>query len=375
VNYQNEFERASSVKKVVKQINAEVISDKEYRFMEFCGGHTHCFYKSGLIDILPTQIKLVHGPGCPVCVLPSGRIRSAIEMCEKDKNIILCTYADLMRVPVMGGDTMIKARARGCDIRPVYSPLDALTLAKREKEKSVVFFAIGFETTTPPTAAALKQAKNENIKNFYIYCNHVKTGPALDHILASVSKGKQHLDGIIGPGHVATIIGSDFFKPYSKEHRTPIVVAGFTPVDLAQSLLMMVKQVNSGKAEVENEYNRSVLGTGNQKALSYMEETLSTRKSFEWRGLGLLEDSAWQVSELYADWDAERHFDFPNLPSNDNKACRCPEVLLGEVDPLECKLFGKQCTPESPMGSCMVSSEGACSAYFNSGKHLAEELT
>ena len=374
MNYLNEFEDASAIKKVLAKLEEEVSVDREYRLMEFCGGHTHCFYKSGLIDCLPKQVKLVHGPGCPVCVLPSARIESAIKLIEANKELVLCTYADLMRVPVSGGDTMIKAKARGCDIRPVYSPLDALKIASDESTKEIIFFSIGFETTTPPTAAALVKARELKLKNFTVYCNHVKTGPALDHILASVAMGKQHLDGIIGPGHVATIIGSDFFNSYSSEHKMPIAISGFTPLDLTQSLLMLVKQVNNKEVKVDNEYQRSVKPEGNVKALEYMNATLKDRSEFEWRGLGVLENSAYEINNDFVEWNAEDRFNFPEVKMNENKACRCPEVLLGEVSPLECKLFGNQCTPETPMGSCMVSSEGACAAYYQSGRHLQEEL-
>lgn len=373
MKYLDEYSDKKLIDSTLALLNKMVIPGKKYRFMEFCGGHTHTFFKSGLIDLLPKEIELIHGPGCPVCVLPSERIDTLIQVLENRNDIIICTYADLMRVPGKKRDSLQKAKARGLAVRSVYSPLNALEIAGDYPDKKIVFFAIGFETTTPPTVLALKAAIEKNLENFFIYCNHVKTGPALEYILTNERDNKNQIDGFIGPGHVASIIGADFFSLYAKKYNKPVVIAGFTPYDLAKSLVLLVRQINKKTAEAQVEYSRVVTPKGNSVALNLMDKYLEDRNSFEWRGLGYLPNSAYKIKNEYAKFDAENKFDLAMRENRDHPTCLCPKILLGEKKPLECKLFGKVCNPERPLGPCMVSSEGACAAYFNSGRHLLGE--
>lgn len=370
MSYTSEYEGPEYVLSLVEKLRGMVDPAREYRFMEFCGGHTHAFFHSGLIDLLPENITMVHGPGCPVCVLPSNRISRAITLLEQEKNLILCTYADLMRVPCERGDSLQQAKARGCDIRAVYSPLDALKLARCQPEQKIIFMAMGFETTTPPTVLALKTAVAEGLDNFFVYCNHVKTAPALAGVLSLSQASQSKLDGIIGPGHVAIVTGADFFKDYARRYKIPIVVSGFTAFDLVQALVLLVHQVNSGEFEVQTEYQRAVSMEGNLKAQELMGEFLEEREIFEWRGLGEIPRSGYRIIKQYARWDAEEQFSFSSDQAYNHPHCLCPKVLLGEANPMDCKLFGKACSPESPLGSCMVSSEGACAAYYQAGRHL-----
>lgn len=363
------FHEPHNIKVLLAVLKAKVDPSREYRFMEFCGGHTHAFFSTGLIDLLPENIQMVHGPGCPVCVLPSSRIGAAIKLCEKNPTVILCCYGDLLRVPCLDGDNLLQAKARGLQIRSIYSPLDALDIARKNPLSQVVFMAIGFETTTPPTVLALKSAIAEGLNNFSIFCNHVKTAPALEAILASSRHGRLKLDGIIGPGHVASVTGASFFEQYALEHQVPIVVTGFTPFDLIQSLIQLVALTHQGVGEVQTEYNRVVKNEGNLYAQELMQEFLVERESFEWRGLGELPHSAYRLRGKYAQWDAESLFEFEYKEATQHPQCLCSQVILGEKRPTDCKLFGKVCTPDRPYGACMVSSEGACAAYFQAGKH------
>ncbi|HQT26018.1 MAG TPA: hydrogenase formation protein HypD, partial [Burkholderiales bacterium] len=295
---------------------ASRVGDREYRLMEFCGGHTHAIFRYGLADLLPPSIRLIHGPGCPVCVLPAGRIDGAISL---SKEAILTTYADMMRVPASNGMSLYKARAEGADIRMVYSPMDALKIARENRAREVVFFAIGFETTTPPTALAIRQAKSEGLSNFSVYCNHVLTPPALLGILDSGAS----IDGVIGPSHVSAVIGTGPYDFVPGKYGKPVVIAGFEPLDVMQAVLMLVEQINSGKAMVENEYSRAVDREGNPKAQKLIEEVFETRDAFEWRGLGWMERSARRVAPAYSDHDAEVRFDVPVKSAADHKACEC----------------------------------------------------
>lgn len=338
---------------------------KRYRFMEFCGGHTHVLSRWGLTDLLPEQVKMIHGPGCPVCVLPVGRIEMAIELALK-KDIILCTYADTLRVPTSKGISLFNCRSMGGDIRMVYSPMDAISIAQKNPDKEVVFFAIGFETTTPPTAIAVKTARKLKLKNFSVFVNHVLTPAAMNHILLSAQKraGGVSLDGLVGPAHVSTVIGSDAYEPFARTWHKPVVIAGFEPLDMLLAIFMLIKQVNEGRAEVENEFSRAVTPKGNTTAITLMSEVFELRESFEWRGLGVVPFSALRLKESYCDLDAEIRFNMPERHSSDNRACACGAILRGEKSPTECKLFGTVCTPAHPVGACMVSSEGACAAYW-----------
>lgn len=366
MKYITEFRDKELAKKLIADIAREVKPDREYRFMEVCGGHTHVLSRYGLEGVLPKNIHMIHGPGCPVCVMPIGRIDSAIEL-ALEHSVILCTYADTVRVPASKGLSLMKAKALGGDIRMVYSAADCLEIARENPEKNVVFFAIGFETTTPATAVILIQAKAEGLKNLFVFCNHVLTPAAMKHILKNQEKVR--IDGFVGPAHVSTVIGSEPYETFAKDYGKPVVIAGFEPLDMLQAILMLVRQINKGEAKVENEFTRAVKPEGNTKAVKMIDEVFALRDSFEWRGLGSVPKSALKLSDAYGDFDAEKHFNlvYRNVP--DNKACECGAILRGEKHPSDCKAFGTVCTPESPIGSCMVSSEGACAAYFTYGRH------
>jgi hydrogenase expression/formation protein HypD len=372
MKYVDDFRDQSLARRLAGALAAEVEPGREYRLMEFCGGHTHAIFRYGVQDLMPANVRFVHGPGCPVCVLPTARIDQAIALTESH-GVTLCTYADLMRVP--GGDrrTLLKAKAQGADVRMVYSTQDALALARANPDRQVVFFAIGFETTTPPTAVALRQARAEGLPNFSVFCNHVLTPPALRTILASDAPDAVSIDGILGPSHVSTVIGSRPYEFVPQDFAKPVVIAGFEPLDVMQSALMLVRQLNEGRCEVENQYTRAVTPEGNRKAQALMAETFALRESFEWRGLGHLPRSALRIADAYADLDAEGRFPVVLGESREVKGCECPSILRGVKTPTDCKLFGTVCTPENPMGSCMVSSEGACAAYWTYGRFRAPQ--
>ena len=337
-----------------------------YHFMEFCGGHTHAISRYGIEDLLPPAVRLIHGPGCPVCVLPVSRIDTAIRLASR-AGVTLCTYGDLMRVPGSKGVSLLRAKAAGADVRMIYSAVDALTLAQSEPQRQVVLFAIGFETTTPPTALAIRQAERLALRNFTVFCNHVLTPAAIQNILESPDVrelGRVRLDGFIGPAHVSTVIGSDPYVFFAEEFARPVVIAGFEPLDVMQAVLMLVRQVNEGRHEVENQYGRAVRPEGNPHAKRDVAEVFELRKRFEWRGLGQVPYSALRIKRRYAEFDAERRFALEDLPARDVPGCQCGAVLRGVKSPRECRLFGSVCTPETPMGSCMVSSEGACAAHW-----------
>jgi hydrogenase expression/formation protein HypD len=341
--------------------------------MEFCGGHTHAISRYGIEDLLPANVRMVHGPGCPVCVLPMGRIDDAIALAMRPE-VTLCTYADLMRVPASGGASLQKARAAGADVRMVYSTLDALAIARDEPAREVVFFAIGFETTTPATALAIRQAHRQGLTNFTVFCNHVLTPPAMRAILetpAEPGEAPVMVDGFVGPAHVSTIIGTEPYAAFALDFGKPVVVAGFEPLDVTQAILMLVRQVNAGRAEVENQYIRCVRREGNLIAQREMAEVFELRESFEWRGLGQLPRSALRLKEAWSDFDAERRFEVETVAAADNPACECGQILRGQKTPAECRLFGTVCSPETPMGSCMVSPEGACAAHWTYGRFRA----
>ena len=338
--------------------------------MEFCGGHTHAISRYGVTDLLPPNVRMIHGPGCPVCVLPIGRIDMAIRLASESGATIV-TYGDCLRVPASGGLSLLKAKARGADIRMVYSAADALALAQKLPSRQVVFFAIGFETTTPPTALVIRQAQALGLDNFSVLCNHVLTPSAIMSILESPDVrelGTVPLDGFIGPAHVSTVIGSRPYDFFAEEYRKPVVIAGFEPLDVMQAVRMLVRQVNQGRAEVENEFTRAVTADGNRKAQALVAEVFELRRSFEWRGLGRVPYSALKIRRSFADFDAETRFGIDYLAVADNKACECGAILRGVKKPADCRIFGTVCTPENPIGSCMVSSEGACAAHYNFGR-------
>jgi len=316
-------------------------------------------------------LRLIHGPGCPVCVLPIGRVDLAIAL-ALSRGVILCTYGDTLRVPASDGLSLMKARSRGADIRMVYSTLDALQIARDHPQREVVFFAIGFETTTPPTALAIQQAEREGLANFSVLCCHVLTPAAMRTILdapAAGEGGAVALDGFIGPAHVSAVIGTRPYEFVAADYHKPVVIAGFEPLDVMQAILMLVRQVNDGRAEVENEFSRAVSREGNLKAQQRMAEVFELRREFEWRGLGVVPDSALKLREAYAGFDAERRFELAYRSVPDNPACECAAILRGARRPQDCRIFGTVCTPEFPVGSCMVSSEGACAAHYSYGRH------
>ena len=371
MKYVSEFRDGALATGIAARIARAADPGRRYHFMEFCGGHTHAISRYGLLDLLPRNVVMVHGPGCPVCVLPIGRIDMALELASRP-DVALCTYADCMRVPASGGRSLMKAKAQGADIRMVYSAADALRIAREEPEREVVFFAIGFETTTPPTAVVVKQAAELGIRNFTVFCNHVLTPSAIAHILESPEVrelGSVAIDGFVGPAHVSTIIGSQPYEYFAAEYRKPVVIAGFEPLDVMQAVEMLVKQVNEARAEVENEFSRAVTREGNARAKALVADVFELRRTFEWRGLGCVPYSALKLKERFGGFDAERRFPMAERSVPDHKACQCGAVLRGVKKPSDCKVFGTACTPATPLGSCMVSSEGACAAHYTYGRY------
>ena len=372
MKYVDEFRDGELARHLSAAIASELQGGRRYRLMEFCGGHTHAISRYGLGDLLPPSVHMIHGPGCPVCVLPIGRIDQAIGL-ALERGVTLCSYGDCLRVPASNGLSLLKAKAQGADVRMVYAITDALELAQRNPERQVVFLAIGFETTTPPTAVVVRQAEALGLKNFSVLCNHVLTPAAMQAILTNPA-GVQ-LDGFIGPAHVSTVIGSRHYEPFARDHGKPVVIAGFEPLDVMQAVLMLVRQINTGRAEVENEFTRAVTPEGNLKAQALMDEVFELRDSFEWRGLGSLPKSALKLRPRYADFDAEARFGVGYVPVPDNKACECGAILRGEKRPQECRIFGTACTPERPVGACMVSAEGACAAHYTYGRFRDSPVT
>ena len=375
MKYIDEFRDGEVAQKIATVIRAEADPARSYHFMEFCGGHTHAISRYGVADLLPDNVRMIHGPGCPVCVLPIGRVDQAIRL-ALEAGVTLCTYGDCLRVPASKGLSLMKAKARlgktRGDIRMVYSSADAVALAQKHPDKQVVFFAIGFETTTPPTAVAIKQAAALGLKNFSVLCCHVLTPSAISSILESPEVrqwGTVPLDGFIGPAHVSTIIGSRPYEFFAEEYRKPVVIAGFEPLDVMQAIRMLIRQVNEGRAEVENEFSRAVDREGNKKAQQLVAEVFEMRKAFEWRGLNVLPYSALRIRGAFAEFDAEKRFSLAYASVPDHKACECGAILRGVKRPQDCKIFGTVCTPENPVGSCMVSSEGACAAHYTYGRY------
>jgi hydrogenase expression/formation protein HypD len=363
VRFVDEFRDGELGRAVAAQILDVVEPGRHYKVMEVCGGHTHSIYRYGVDDLLPENVELVHGPGCPVCVIPMGRVDDGIAIARRPEVVFTC-FGDMLRVPGSNG-TLLDAKAQGADVRMVYSPLDALRIAKAEPHREVVFFAIGFETTAPSTALTLMRARAEGLENFSCMCNHVTIVPPLRALLESPDL---RLDGFIGPGHVSTVVGARPFEFIPADYGRPVVIAGFEPLDILQAIHMILRQLAEGRCEVENQYTRVVPYEGNRRALEAMAEVFALRPHFEWRGLGFISQSALRLSDTYADLDAERRFAVPGVRIADPKACQCGEVLKGVIKPWECKVFGTACTPEHAIGTCMVSPEGACAAYYNYGR-------
>jgi hydrogenase expression/formation protein HypD len=360
MKFVDEFRTPELIGKAGEEIRRLADPSRHYRIIEVCGGHTHAIYRFGLKDLLPSNVELIHGPGCPVCVLPMGRIDDGLALAAQS-DFIFAAFGDMMRVPGTHGSPL-EYKARGMDVRIVYSPTDALKLARSNPGKHVMFFAIGFETTAPSTALTLMRAKAEGLSNFSVFCNHVTIIPAIRAILDSPD---MRLDGFVGPGHVSTVIGCRPYDWIAKDERKPVVVSGFEPLDILQSIVMLLRQLRKGEARVENQYKRVVPWEGNRAALRAMGEVFELRPYFEWRGLGFISQSALKIRPSYAQWDSEQCFTVPGVRVTDPKAAQCGEVLKGVLKPAQCKLFGRECTPEQPVGALMVSSEGSCAAYFN----------
>ena len=360
MKFVDEFRAPELIAKAGEEIRRLADPARHYRIMEVCGGHTHAIYRFGLKDLLPANVELIHGPGCPVCVLPMGRIDDGLSLAA-NPDFIFAAFGDMMRVPGTHGSPL-EYKARGMDVRIVYSPADALKLARTNPTKHVMFFAIGFETTAPSTALTLKRAKAEGLPNFSVFCNHVTIIPAIRAILDSPD---MRLDGFVGPGHVSTVIGCRPYDWIAMDEGKPVVVSGFEPLDILQSIVMLLRQLRKGEARVENQYKRVVPWEGNRAALRAMAEVFELRPYFEWRGLGFISQSALKIRASYAEWDAEQRFSVPGVRVTDPKAAQCGEVLKGVLKPAQCKLFGRECTPEQPVGALMVSSEGSCAAYYN----------
>ncbi|RMX15130.1 hydrogenase formation protein HypD [Legionella jordanis] len=367
MKYIEEFRNSEFAKVLIDAIKKEAM-EKSYRFMEFCGGHTHAIHRYGLPSLLPAQIEMVHGPGCPVCVLPISRIDQAIALASIS-NVILCSYADMLRVPGSNQQSLLQCKANGADVRMLYSVDDALQVAKKNPHKEVIFFAIGFETTTAPTAFAILKAKKMGLSNFTVFCNHVLTPVAMDNLLHD-SHTASSLTGFVGPAHVSIIIGSKAYENVSKKYQKPVVIAGFEPLDVLHAILMLIRQMNEKRCEVEIQYSRAVSLEGNFKSQQMIQEVFELRESFGWRGLGQIPESAWQIKTDYASFDAEKRFELPEIEGIEHKQCDCSAILKGLKKPVDCKLFAKACTPQNPLGACMVSSEGACAAVYAYGRAL-----
>jgi hydrogenase expression/formation protein HypD len=369
VKFVDEFRDPELGQRVSAQIASMVEPGRHYKIMEVCGGHTHTIYRYGIDDLLPANVELVHGPGCPVCVIPMGRVDDGIAIARQPRVTLTC-FGDMMRVPG-GNGSFLDARASGADIRMVYSPLDALRLAKENPDRDVVFFAIGFETTAPSTALTLLRARAEGVRNFFVMSNHVTIVPPLRALLDSPDL---RLDGFLGPGHVCTVVGGRPFQFIPAQYKKPVAISGFEPLDMLQSIYMVLRQLAEGRCEVENQYARVVPFDGNVQALRVLSQVFELRPHFEWRGLGFISQSALALSPAFRDFDAEVRYAVPGVRIADPKACQCGEVLKGVIKPWECKVFGTACTPEHPIGTCMVSSEGACAAYYNFGRVARERV-
>ena len=367
MKYVDEFRDPAKAQTLINGIQAlvaqiDICRSRPLQIMEVCGGHTHTIFRYGIQTMLPEQIELIHGPGCPVCVLPMGRVDDCVAIAEAP-GVIFTTFGDAMRVPG-SRKSLMQAKAEGADVRMVYSPLDALSLARDNPGRQVVFFGLGFETTMPSTALTVLQAEREGIRNFSLFCNHITIVPTIKAILDSP---ELTLDGFLGPGHVSMVIGTRPYEFIARHYHRPLVVTGFEPLDILQSIWMVLRQIKDGRCEIENQYTRVVPERGNAAGLEAVARVFELREFFEWRGLGSIDHSGVRIREAYSHYDAERKFDVPALRIADPKSCQCGEVLKGVIKPWQCKVFGSACKPETPLGALMVSSEGACAAYYQYG--------
>lgn len=366
MKYLEEFRNEELVKNYLSQLKS--IVTKPWTIMEICGGQTHSLVKNGILDMLPKEITMVHGPGCPVCVTPLGIIDEAIYLTEKG-NVILCSFGDMLRVP--GSEkSLLEAKANGGDVRIVYSPLEAVSIAQQNPDREVVFFAVGFETTAPANALSVIQADKLGVKNYSILASHVLVPPAMEAIL---SDPETRIDAFLAAGHVCTIMGMEEYFPVAEKYHTPIVVTGFEPVDLLQGILMAVTQLEHGEVKVENQYARVVLREGNQHAQQTIHEVfeVSDRK---WRGIGTIPMSGYEVKDNYSSYNARKKFNLDFQSTKENSECISGEIMKGLKKPIQCPMFGTKCKPEHPLGAPMVSSEGACAAYYQyaANKNLVE---
>ncbi|WP_034584009.1 hydrogenase formation protein HypD [Helicobacter pametensis] len=343
--------------------------DKKIRVMEVCGGHTHSIMKYGINQLLDDVFEFIHGPGCPVCIMPKSRINHAIILAQQE-NTIIATLGDMIRIPSSMG-SLSDARSRGADVRFIYSPLDLLKIAKDHPNKTVIYFAIGFETTTPMSAALLERIQREQIKNILFHINHVLVPPPMEAILQNK---EVQIDAFIAPSHVSVITGSKIYEPFTSQYHIPTVVSGFEPVDILEALWMILNQVKRQEAKLENQYKRAVTFEGNTLAQEKIKHYFTVRESFTWRGIGEIPHSALRLKDEFAQYDAEHHFNLPIETISEPKGCICPQIIGGIAKPSACKLFGKACTPSSPIGSCMVSSEGVCNAYFRYGNLISKDV-
>jgi hydrogenase expression/formation protein HypD len=359
MKYLDEYRNEKEVKKLLDDIHSMV--KRPWSIMEICGGQTHSLVKNGILNLLPEHIVMVHGPGCPVCVTPIGMIDKAIEL-ALHQDVILCSFGDMVRVP--GSEmSLLKAKALGADVRIVYSPLDALKIAQENSGKEVVFFAVGFETTAPANALSVVQARKAGIRNYSILTSHVLVPPAMEAIL---SDEETRIDGFLAAGHVCTIMGSVDYEPISKKYKVPIIITGFEPVDLLRGIKYCIKQLEEGSYTVDNQYTRVVRKEGNKDAQSMIFEVFEVGER-EWRGIGTIPLSGYQVTADYQAFDALKKFSITSLDGKENMECIAGQILKGLKKPHQCPLFGNTCTPANPQGAPMVSSEGACAAYYHFG--------
>lgn len=348
----------------------------ELRIMEFCGGHTHALFRSGLLELLAPHIKMIHGPGCPVCVLPPHHIQAVIDLLESDPQVVACVYGDLLRIPTLvkaaTSESLLAAKSRGRDVRMIYSPLDILQLASAEPSKKFVFMAIGFETTAPATALLVKELARRNVTNVSILCLHVLTPPAIETVLQALTAAERP-HAIIGPGHVALVTGLKLFSELSERFGIPIVISGFEAEDLKESVELCTQSLSQKKVGVVNQYTRALKVDQQGPAQNLLEEVFDLRKTFEWRGLGSLPKSAYRLRPEWAKYDAEVQHSITYRSLAEHPQCQCGQILLGKKTPTDCRLFAKACRPSRPLGACMVSGEGACHAYFDAGVGVGKD--
>lgn len=363
MKYLSEFRDPEQVQRYLDTLQR--LATRPWTIMEICGGQTHSLVKNGILGMLPPAVTMVHGPGCPVCVTPLGLIDDAL-MLAREKGVILCSFGDMLRVPGTR-ESLLEAKAAGADVRIVYSPLEALELARRQPDRQVVFFAVGFETTAPANALSVVQAAQLGVDNYTVLASHVLVPPAMEAILADPDS---RIDAFLAAGHVCTIMGLEEYQPIVERYQVPVIVTGFEPLDLLQGITMAVRQLEAGEARLENQYTRVVQPEGNRLAQDTIQQVFEVSDR-EWRGIGTIPGSGYAVREDYARFDARRHFGLSAHPAETHNGCQAGEVLKGRLKPRDCPYFGKGCSPETPMGAPMVSSEGACAAYYHFHEPLA----